>query len=57
MALNKIMWIDEFKRCYDKNEPIVVHDKLLDLYRTYLYIGGIPESINNYINAKENIFN
>ena len=57
MALNKTMWIAEIKRCYEKNEPIVVHDKLLDLYRTYLYIGGMPESINNYINAKENIFN
>ena len=57
MALDKEMWIKEIKRCYKENEPIVIHDKLLDLYRTYLYIGGMPESINNYINVKENIFN
>ena len=57
MALDKEMWIKEIKRCYKENEPIVIHDKLLDLYRTYLYIGGMPESINNYINEKENIFN
>ena len=56
MALDKKMWIDEIKHCYEKNKPIVIHDKLLDLYRTYLYIGGMPESIKNYINAKENIF-
>lgn len=57
IALDKKMWIDEIKRCYKQNEPIVIHDKLLDLYRTYLYIGGMPESINSYINGQENIFN
>ncbi len=57
IALDKKMWIDEIKRCYKQNEPIVIHDKLLDLYRTYLYIGGMPESINNYIKGQENIFN
>ena len=57
IALDKKMWIDEIKRCYEQNEPIVIHDKLLDLYRTYLYIGGMPESINSYINGQENIFN
>lgn len=57
MALDKEMWINEIKRCYKENEPIVIHDKLLDLYRTYLYVGGMPESINSYINGQENIFN
>lgn len=57
IALDKKMWIDEIKRCYKQNESIVIHDKLLDLYRTYLYIGGMPESINNYIKGQENIFN
>ena len=57
MALDKKLWINEIKRCYKENEPIIMHDKLLDLYRIYLYIGGMPESINNYINEKENIFN
>ena len=57
IALDKKMWVDEIKRCYEANEPIVVHDKLLDLYRTYLYIGGMPESVNNYIKGQENIFN
>lgn len=57
IALDKKMWVEEIKRCYEQNEPIVIHDKLLDLYRTYLYIGGMPESINSYINGQENIFN
>ena len=49
--------IEEIRRCYKENEPIVVHEKLLALYRIYLYIGGMPESINNYIKGQENIFN
>lgn len=57
MALDKKMWIDEIKRCYEKNEPIIIHNKLLDLYRAYLYIGGMPESIKSYIKGEENIFN
>lgn len=57
MALDKKMWIEEIKRCYKKNEPIIIHDKLLDLYRTYLYVGGMPESVKSYIKGKENIFN
>lgn len=57
MALDKKLWIEEIRRCYKENEPIVVHEKLLDLYRIYLYIGGMPESINNYIKGQENIFN
>lgn len=57
MALDKKMWIEEIKRCYEKNEPIIIHNKLLDLYRAYLYVGGMPESIKSYIKGKENIFN
>lgn len=56
MAIDKKMWIEEIKRCYEKNEPIIIHNKLLDLYRAYLYIGGMPESIKSYIKGKENIF-
>lgn len=57
MALDKEMWIEEIKNCYEKNEPSVIHNKLLDLYRTYLYIGGMPESINSFVKGQENIFN
>lgn len=45
------------KNCYDKNEPLVepMHDKLLSLYRNYLCIGGMPESVSNYININKEI--
>ncbi len=32
-----------------------LHNKIMDLFKTYLYVGGMPESVNEYINSK-NIF-
>ena len=55
LALGKEMWIDEIKRCYNNLEEISIHDKLLELYRTYLCIGGMPEAIKDYISVKEEI--
>ena len=49
------MWIDEIKRCYKNLEEISIHDKLLDLYRTYLCIGGMPLAVQNYVDSKEEI--
>ena len=53
LALGKEMWVDEIKKCFNNLEEISIHEKLLDLYRTYLCIGGMPEAIKNYINVKE----
>ena len=55
LALGKEMWIEEIKRCYKNMEEISIHDKLLDLYRTYLCIGGMPAVINNYREVNEEI--
>lgn len=55
LALGKKMWVDEIKKCFNNLEEISIHEKLLDLYRTYLCIGGMPEAIKNYINVKEEI--
>ena len=55
LALGKEMWIEEIKRCYNNLEEISIHDKLLELYKTYLCIGGMPEAIKDYIGVKEEI--
>lgn len=55
LALDKKMWVDEIKRCYENLAEISIHDKLLELYRTYLCIGGMPAAIKDYINKKEEI--
>ena len=55
IALGKEMWVEEIKRCFKNLEEISIHEKLLELYRIYLCIGGMPEAIKNYIEEKEEI--
>lgn len=55
IALGKQMWVDEIKRCYENLEEISIHDKLIDMYKTYLCIGGMPASVLNYKNVNEDI--
>ena len=40
--------INEIKNCYDKNEKMtdVLHQKLMDLYKRYMCIGGILIDFN-----------
>ena len=48
--------INEIRKCYENDEEMIgpLHVKLMDLYRTYLCVGGMPNCINNYIeNNKE----
>jgi len=42
------MWVNEIKRCYKTLEPIIVHDKLIELYRQYLCIGGMPSCVKEF---------
>ena len=55
MALSKDMWIEEIKKCYQKNKATSIHEQLLELYRTFLCVGGMPESINEFKRVDENI--
>lgn len=53
---NKII-LDKIKDCYAKMEamPSTIHEKAMSLYRKYLCVGGMPESVNNYINNNQDI--
>lgn len=49
--------IDEIKTCYDNNKPIdpVLHNKLMELYKLYLCVGGMPEAIKNLFENDKDI--
>ena len=55
LALDKQVWIDEIKGCYLRSRKIHIHEKLMQLYRMYLCIGGMPQAIKNYIDVHEDI--
>lgn len=47
------------KECFEKNQPMdnVMHEKMNNLYREYLCIGGMPEVVEDYIVNNRNILN
>lgn len=57
MANENFMLIDEIYNSYNKMMPIdnVLHNKLLELYKMYLCVGGMPEAVKDIINKKMNI--
>lgn len=49
--------IDEIKKCYNENKNMdsVLHDKLINLYRIYICIGGMPACVDNYLKCNNDI--
>jgi predicted AAA+ superfamily ATPase len=54
-ALDKTIWSEEIRNSYFSLSPTPIHEQLINLYRTYLCIGGMPEAISNYLKVKEDI--
>ncbi len=51
MATGNELLLEKIKQCYYKIEamPTFAHEQALTLYKQYLCIGGMPESVNNFI--------
>ena len=51
MATGKEMLLNKIKECYLKMEamPSFAHEQALTLYKQYLCVGGMPESVKNFI--------
>ncbi len=51
--------IDEIYKCYNEVTPMTnaLHEKLLNLYRLYLCVGGMPQAVQNIVDVNQNIFN
>ncbi|MGN0960738.1 MAG: ATP-binding protein [Christensenellales bacterium] len=51
MACNEDYLIGEIKSCFDSNKPLdsLYHERALEYYKTYLYVGGMPEVVEEYL--------
>lgn len=51
MATGKEMLLNKIKECYSNMEamPSFAHEQALTLYKQYLCVGGMPESVNNFL--------
>ena len=50
MARGERELIDFIRECYEKNTPLdsAFHERALDYYREYLFVGGMPEAVEEY---------
>ncbi len=57
MALGEDVLINEIKTCYMENKPMleVFHNHAVSYYNQYLFVGGMPEAVNSFIENGRNI--
>lgn len=55
LALKQENLIEEITRCFNENTVMskILHEKCLELYRSYLIVGGMPEVLKNYFEEKK----
>lgn len=54
LANNEKFLIEEIKYCFSLNQPLDLpfHEKALNYYKEYLYVGGMPEVVEEFIENK-----
>lgn len=54
MASDNKFLIEEITNCFNNNKPLAVpfHEQALELYKKYLYIGGMPEVVEEYFKTE-----
>ena len=59
LATNNQILLDKIKESYMNMTPMpeFAHEQALKLYKQYLCVGGMPESINNFIENNMDILN
>lgn len=51
MASNNEFLIKQIKECYESNKPMdrPFHEQAIELYKKYLFVGGMPEVVEEYL--------
>ena len=58
MAQGEDMLIDYIKECFINNKSMgVIHNKALELYKSYLLSGGMPDSVKKLIECNSDYYN
>lgn len=53
MATNNDQLIKIIEESYENFQPCLFHNQALELYRTYLVVGGYPAAINEFLSSKD----
>ena len=52
-ALDKKTAAGLIRECFEKNQECSLHEMYLDIYKTYLLVGGMPQAVNEYVDNKD----
>lgn len=55
IATNNEKYIDSIKDSFVNNKECIFHKDLIDLLHRYLYLGGMPELVQNYIDNNQDL--
>lgn len=44
---------DLIREAYEEFTPLALHDTAMDLYKTYLVVGGMPRAVTEYVDTKD----
>ena len=50
-AMGERRAFDLVRQSYESYAPCPLHDHMIELYRSYLMVGGMPEAVSNYANG------
>ena len=53
MAIGELDIIELIKESFEKDEPFSLHNKAMDLYKTYLIVGGMPAVVKEYVEQRD----
>lgn len=53
-AMGETQLMDYLRSCYEKHQPVgSLHRKTMELFRLYLIVGGMPQSVKTYCDTKD----
>lgn len=52
-ALDNERMVELVHNSFDANEPLSLHETLMDLYRTYILTGGMPQAVLEYLRERD----
>ena len=54
-AIGKENYISYIKDSFENNTACPLHEELMELFRKYLYVGGMPANLQNYLDTEKDI--
>lgn len=51
-ALGKRAMAEGIRRCFEDNSPFILHNEAMQLYRTYLIVGGMPKAVRSFVETE-----